>query len=190
MSAQDPTLFELLSQCLSREEWKLCFLLDTLACSEDYGPHFSALPRFASPSGEDPRKYPVESFRRIIRWLSHDFGFTWDGLSPQHDGAILGRPVAEGVGNVYYVGMLASGQCPDLLDAARVALLLLEERAPGFDREVVRAAQADFARAAAGARAAAERIAEDDPERAQQVDDFSDAALAAVGVVRSERIVN
>lgn len=181
MSAQSPTLLELLLACMTRSEIKLVFLLDTLAESEDYGPHLrDGLRRYATP-GEDP-SLQVEGFRRVIRYLVGDFDFWFQALSPDHDGVILGTPIEPENAPVYY-GMLARGQCPDLIDACRHALALLEERAPRFDRELIRAAKADFERNAAAVRPP-------EPEIVKKMDEFADAALASIGVVRHGGIVN
>ena len=169
-----------LFQCMAREEFKLAYAVCFLADSEDYGQHCDLTP-FATPGCESQGDTWLESFRRVVRWLSLEHGFVWEGLDPQQDGRIRARQVEPR--NFIYFNMLATGQSPDIEDALVTAIRLLEERAPAAPVEAFRAALADV-------RATLATVPGVDPDAQRQADEFAEQALGIVGVVRGSDIPN
>lgn len=176
-----PTEAELLFQALTQEEFKLVYAVDWLARSDDYGVHFP-LANFATPGKPaDGDGTVAEDFKRVIRWLNFEHGVEFEGVEPWQDGAIAGTIVCPA--NLKYFEMLATGMPPDYLSALTTAIQVLEERAPGMNLEIFRAALSDL-------RLTIATRPKGDPEAEVQADRFADAALAAVGVVRGNRAIN
>jgi hypothetical protein len=130
-----PTFWEF----LTRDELRLCFVIGFLENAQGFGGAYPT-EKYASPGAEGRTSYWIELFRRAIRYLALDCGFTFTGLQVQRDGSILAKPV-EPRNRVYQV-LFDAGDIPDLEGALRDSIVFAEREITGFHVEPLREALA------------------------------------------------
>ncbi len=136
----EPHLFEF----LSRPEFKMCFALAWVSDAADYrGVYPLDSDNYRTP-GSPPGKaeFWEESIRRAIRYLAFEHGYVFEAVRPHRDGRIDGKEPITPENKLYRI-QLADGGLPHILSALEEAVVLLEQRCPGFEVEPLLAAAAD-----------------------------------------------
>lgn len=125
-----------LFQCLTREEFKVCWAFAFCSRCAGYEDSYD-LGRYATPSLEGDTSDWLEIFKRVIRLLHLRHGYSFTGLLPQPDGEILAKQVEER--NYLYVTTFKMGQIPDPPSALRMALDDPQIQECGINLEPLRA---------------------------------------------------
>lgn len=183
MSTSRPHLF----QCLTREEFQVCWALRMTLGFEDYDDAYP-LSDYRSPrTGERAETYEEEMLR-VIRFLALGHDLQFEGLEVHEDGRIRMVPVEPR--NATYVRGIALyvttdgelGAMPHPIRAIDTATEFLERKLPGLSLTPLTDLRLELETAKDEAR---KIVPPPDPEEAAEREEWTNRALAAVGVERT-----
>lgn len=173
-----------LYQCLTREEFKLCWALRMTLGFESFDDAYP-LDSHPSPGAPDIADTYDEQMKRAIRFLALDHGFNFAGLTVHEDGSIHGGMIEPR--NMTYVRNIALyvrtggelGVMPHPISAAKTAIRILEEQCPALSTEPLHQLIREL-------ELAIDEMPDPEPEAEAEIAREKNAALATIGMTPRE----
>ena len=175
-----------LFQCLTREEFQTCWALRMTLGFESYDDAYP-LSDYRSPGAPETAEHYEEEMLRAIRFLALGHDFQFEGLQVFEDGRVRMVPVeprnatyVRGIA-LYVTSAGALGAMPHPIRAIDTAVEVLERRVPGLSLTPLTDLKLEIEQAKEAAR---EILGPPDLEATAEREDWTNKALAAVGVTR------
>lgn len=168
MASRKPHLFE----CLTREEFQLCWALRMTLGFESYEDAYP-LGDYRTPGTPDEAETYEEEVRRSIRFLALEHGYPFVGIEAHDDATLYCRPIEPR--NMAYARAIALGHFPHPYRAIDTALAELERHCPGLSVDPLLQLRREL-------KITVDSLPEPDPGSVTEYEADKAAALAAIGI--------